>query len=221
MVFLAVSQLPGTGLREVDALVGFVAGMLPLAVLAALLALGRLSFWELLVILVLALGLAALFAFEGRFALAAPFKAAAALALGRMLGDQVLERWWLVLMVLVALLVDAWSVFAGPTRAVVESAPSVLDYLLVHFPALGHAGPATGIGMSDFVFVGLLAAGAARTRLPPRVALVAMLLSFALTLTAGILLRRPLPALPFLGLAFLVVVASAYLRERGQGRAAG
>jgi hypothetical protein len=140
----------------------------------------------------------------------------AALAFGRLLGREVPQALWLVLAAAVAFAVDIWSVFAGPTRVVVERAPVVLDYLVVHFPGLGLSGPATGLGMSDFVFAGLLCAGAAATGLRPRATLAAGVASFPLTLILALAINRPLPALPLLCAAFIAVNADVLI---GRARA--
>jgi hypothetical protein len=213
LAFWAIAASPGPESTRSAGLAGFVLGLLPLAVLAAALLLSAFSTGGLVVMLTAGLLLGLLLSAAGYFFLASAFKALAALALGLLLGREVLKAWWLALAAALAFLVDIWSVFAGPTRAVVERAPQALDYLVVHFPGLGIDGPAAGLGMSDFVFLGLLSGGAATTGLRPRATLAAGLASFVLTFLLALASGRPLPALPLLCLAFLAVNADRLLRR--------
>jgi hypothetical protein len=200
-----VRVLPSTGSSGADALVGLAVCLVPMSWVS----------WEVVrapvrpsVLWMLFLGGAALgflCSFAGWALVAAPFKVVAAVAAGRLLGRQMVESWWLALVALVALLADVWSVFAGPTRVIVERAPGVLDYLLVNFPALGGTSGGFGLGMSDLFFLGLFLTGCARTGLRPRATLFAAGAALLVTVLLAFLLERALPALPLLSLAFLAV----------------
>jgi hypothetical protein len=144
-----------------------------------------------------------LLSFAGAPSLAAPFKVVAAVAAGRLLGRQMVEGWWLALVALVALAADAWSVFAGPTKVIVERAPGVLSYLLISFPALGGTSGGFGLGMSDLFFLGLFLTGAVHTGLRPRATLFAAAAALLATVVVALLLDRALPALPLVSLSFL------------------
>ena len=118
---------------------------------------------------------------------------------------QVAAAWWLAAFAGVAILADAWSVFAGPTRKVVEQAPRVLDYVLVHFTPLGGPLAGLGLGMSDLVFLALFLAGSRALGLNVRAGYAAMLGSFVVTVMLAVWWKPAVPALPLLSLAFLAV----------------
>lgn len=211
VVAWAVSALPLPVPQTVALMLGFLVVLTAMAGIFAFFVGASVPGAALAVLLPAGLGVGAALSAAELFSLAAPFKVVGALALGTLLGREVAERWWLVAAAVVALAVDLWSVFAGPTKAVVEEAPQLLSYLLVHFPAFGSPGPATALGTSDFVFVGLFAAGARRTGLPVGPSLAVMLASLPATLLLALSLGRPLPALPLLCLGFLAVHGRALL----------
>ena len=200
-----------------DALVGFVVCLAPVFLLAwsaVKASLRDRALWA----LVLGGAVAGfLLSWAGWVIPAVPFKVVAAVAAGRLLGRQMAEGWWLALVALVALAADSWSVFAGPTRLIVEKAPGVLDYLLIHFPSLGNSSGGLGLGMSDLFFVGLFLAGISVTGLRTRATFWAMAAAFVATVVLALLTDRPMPALPFLSMAVLAVNAD---RLWGSARAA-
>jgi hypothetical protein len=214
VVSLAISALPMPGSLLLRALLGFLVTLVAMGGLVAVFVCfgprPGLLLGLLLVGLVTGWGLSA----AGFYFAAAPLKVIAGLSLGTLLGREITERWWLLAAAGVALAVDMWSVFAGPTKAVVEGSPGLLNFLLVHFPAFGVPGPATALGTSDFVFVGLFAAGARRTGLGVGRSLAVMLASLPLTLLLAVALGRPLPALPLLCLAFIGVNARDFYTRR-------
>ena len=148
-----------------------------------------------------------------------PFKVTAAVLLGTLLGRVMEAPSWLLLAAVVAFLADLWSVFVGPTKVVVEKAPVVLDYALVHFPMLGSTEPGAGLGMTDLLFVAVFVAGSRRVGLRPLASFLAMLGSFVLTLLLTITLDRALPALPLLALAFLAANADLFYKRARAWRA--
>jgi hypothetical protein len=204
LVYVGVGRLPSSGWDALDAFVGFAAALVVLGGMCWTVV-GRLLPSRLLGILAVGglVGGGAL-SWAGLLALAAPVKAIGALSLGCLLALQLDRAWLLVLIALLAFLADIWSVFAGPTRVIVERAPGVLDYLLVHFPAMGYAGPGTALGMSDWVFLALFTVGSRLNGLRPRATFAAMMVSLGVTFLITMAFRRPLPALPLLGLAFLL-----------------
>lgn len=104
----------------------------------------------------------------------------------------------------VATISDVFSVFAGPTRALVREDSPALDFLLLIFPAFGQpAGFALGI--SDFIFLALFAATASLLGLRYPLTLAAGLAATLLAMVCGLILRQPLPALPFIALSFVAV----------------
>ncbi len=212
VLFLMLPGIPGPGPIKVDAFIGFGLGLLPVLLLAWTIARGRMGARVVGALtgvgLAGAVGLSAL----GWLVLAVPFKVVFAAGLGRLLGRQVGEPLWLALVAVVALIADIWSVFAGPTRVVVEQAPGFLDYLLIHFPLLGHSGPGMGLGTSDVIFLALFAAGSARAGLRPVVGFAAMACSLLVTVVVALLWKSALPALPFLSIAFLLANADLLVK---------
>ena len=216
-VYMLIGALPGTGSLELDASVGYLAGATLMAVLAWLIA-GRphsVRFLGLAIGLGLAVGLA--LSWAGLLGMAAPFKIVAAVSAGYLLALQLDQAWILLLIAVLALFADIWSVFAGPTKAVVEKAPGLLDYLLIHFAGLGSNLPGVALGMSDLVFLGLFTVGSRTTGLRPRASFAAMLLSLVVTFAVTMGTRRSLPALPLLGVAFIIANADLFWARRPRG----
>jgi hypothetical protein len=109
-----------------------------------------------------------------------------------------------LLIVAVATASDLFSVFAGPTRTLVEEDSPALDILLLVFPTFGSA-LGFGLGVSDFVFLALFAAASRFLNLRYFATLLCICFATFLAVTAGLLLERPLPALPFIAIAFALV----------------
>ena len=110
--------------------------------------------------------------------------------------------------------VDMYSVFAGPTKEIVEERPDVLDKVGIAFAAPGYEQAAV-IGTTDFIFLGLLGGAALRYDLRPRLTLPLLALSFSVTLLLTYWLERELPALPLLSAAFLLPNLDRVLPRRG------
>jgi hypothetical protein len=111
-----------------------------------------------------------------------------------------------LIIVLAAIASDLFSVFAGPTRVLVQEDSPVLDALLLVFPTFGSA-LGFGLGVSDFIFLALFAAASRFLDLRYAATLLSIYFGAFLAVTAGLLLQRPLPALPFIALAFVLVNA--------------
>lgn len=210
-LFVSLSRIPGLGPIETDAFLGFALGLLPVVLLAWVVARGSMSARAVGVLAAVGIVGALALSAVGWLVAAASFKVVFAAGVGRLLGFQVGEPLWLAVVAVVALLADTWSVFAGPTRAVVEGAPGVLNYLLVHFPILGRPGTGMGLGMSDLIFLCLFATGSARAGLRPRGGFVAMACSLLVTVAVALLWKPAIPALPFLSVAFLAANADLLL----------
>ena len=115
-----------------------------------------------------------------------------------------------LLIVVVATASDLYSVFAGPTRELIEENSPALNLLLLVFPSFGSA-LGFGLGVSDFIFLALFAAASSFLDLRYLATLVSVCLATVLATAAGLLLERPLPAIPFIAIAFLVVNADLIL----------
>ena len=111
-----------------------------------------------------------------------------------------------LIIVFAAIASDLFSVFAGPTRVLVQEDSPVLDGLLLVFPTFGSA-LGFGLGVSDFIFLALFAAAGRFLNLRYVATLLGVCFAAFLAVTAGLLLERPLPALPFIAIAFVLVNA--------------
>jgi hypothetical protein len=117
-----------------------------------------------------------------------------------------------LLIVAVATASDLFSVFAGPTKTMVEEDSPVLDFLLLVFPTFGSP-LGFGLGVSDFIFLALFAAASRFLNLRYLATLLGLCLATFLAVTAGLLLERPLPALPFIAITFVLVNLDLILRS--------
>ena len=218
-LFLLLPRLPGPGPLEVDAFLGFALGLLPVLFIAWTLVRGLLPAALLGALVVGGLVVSSLLSQQGLFLTAVPFKVILAAGGGVLLGRQVAEAWWLAAVAAVAIVADIWSVFAGPTKVVVEKAPLMLDYLLIHFPLLGSSGAGMGLGISDVVFLSLFTAGSACAGLRPVAGFVAMGVSFLVTVMVALAWKPAIPALPLLAVAFLVVNMGPLVEKARSARA--
>ena len=141
VVDLVVGRLPGSSSPTFNAAVGFIVSLGAVGVLAWRLLSLPLSPWQAAGVALVALAVAVGLSRLGWIWPAVPFKVTAAVLLGTLLGRVMEAPSWLLMAAVVAFLADLWSVFAGPTKVVVEKAPVVLDYALVHFPMLGSTRP--------------------------------------------------------------------------------
>jgi hypothetical protein len=120
---------------------------------------------------------------------------------------------WILLVALLIVPVDIYSVFRGPTKVIVEQQPQVFDALSIAFPLLGEHNSAQ-LGLPDVLFFALFLGAAVRFGLRPGLTWVAMTLSFGATLALAVAADiAGLPALPLLSAAF--VLANADLVWRG------
>ena len=122
---------------------------------------------------------------------------------------------WVVLVASIIPWVDAYSVFFGPTKTIVNKHAHVFDVLSFAFAVPG--GGAFQLGVPDLLFFALFLAAAARFGLRVYATwfgLVAMLgLTIALTIWLEI---NGLPALPGIALGFLLPNADLLWRLRGR-----
>jgi hypothetical protein len=125
-----------------------------------------------------------------------------------------------LLVVFVAIGADIYSVFAGPTEALVRTESPLLDFLVLVFPTFGSP-LGFGLGLSDFIFLALFAAAARTLDLRYTATLLAVCTAAFLAVTAGLPLARPLPALPFIAMAFVIVNADLILASLTRRRYGG
>jgi hypothetical protein len=126
---------------------------------------------------------------------------------------------WVLLVALLIVPVDIYSVFRGPTKVIVEQQPRVFDALSIAFPLPGEHNSAQ-LGLPDVLFFALFLGAAVRFLLRPNLTWVAMTLSFGLTLVLAVGADiAGLPALPLLSAAFLLVNGDIiWRRMRAQRR---
>jgi hypothetical protein len=134
----------------------------------------------------------------------------AAACVGISLARYVTSVGTVLIIVLAAIVSDLFSVFAGPTRVLVQEDSPILDGLLLVFPTFGSA-LGFGLGISDFIFLALFAAASRFLNLRYVATLLGICFAAFLAVTAGLLLERPLPALPFIAIAFVLVNADLIL----------
>jgi hypothetical protein len=111
---------------------------------------------------------------------------------------------WVLLVALLIVPIDTYSVFQGPTKVIVEEQPQVFDALSIAFPLPGEHNSAQ-LGLPDVLFFALFLGAAVRFRLRPALTWLVMALSFGATLAIAVGAEvAGLPALPLLSAAFVL-----------------
>jgi len=111
---------------------------------------------------------------------------------------------WVLLVALLIVPVDIYSVFRGPTKVIVEQQPQVFDALSIAFPLPGEVNSAQ-LGLPDVLFFALFLGAALRFGLRPGLTWILMTLSFGATLALAVAFEiGGLPALPLLSAAFVL-----------------
>lgn len=111
---------------------------------------------------------------------------------------------WVVIVACVIPWVDAYSVWRGPTKHIVEHKENLFDNLSIAFPTMGQTS-ASHLGLPDVLFFALFLASASRFALRVPWTWLAMTLSFGVTVTCAVWWDLDgLPALPALSLGFLL-----------------
>jgi hypothetical protein len=125
---------------------------------------------------------------------------------------------WVLLVALLIVPVDAFSVARGPTKEIVENQPEVFNALSVSFPLPGQHASAQ-LGLPDILFFALFLGAAARFRLRVGWTWLAMALSFGTTLALAVAFDvSGLPALPLLSVAFVLANADLLWRSYRERR---
>jgi hypothetical protein len=120
---------------------------------------------------------------------------------------------WVVLVAAIIPWVDAYSVWRGPTKQIVEHHANVFGVLSFAFPVPGeHA--AANLGVPDLLFFALFLAAAARFSLRVYWTWVALVAALGLTIAATVWWDLSgLPALPGIALGFLLPNADLLWRR--------
>jgi len=122
------------------------------------------------------------------------------------------ELLWVLIVALIIPFVDAISVAAGPTKAIVNHHFEIYSGVAVAFLAPG--GRAADLGPPDILFFALFLAATKRWRLRPGWTWLAMTGMYSLTLVIANLTEvNGLPALPFLSFGFLLANADLLWRR--------
>jgi hypothetical protein len=124
---------------------------------------------------------------------------------------------WVVLVAFIVPLVDAYSVWRGPTKTIVNHHATVFSAFSFTFPVPGGT---TRLGLPDLFFFALFLGAAARFGLRVRLTWLALSLSFGATMSLAIWQDvGGLPALPLLAVAFLAPNADLVWRRLRRSRA--
>jgi hypothetical protein len=119
---------------------------------------------------------------------------------------------WVLLVALLIIPVDSFSVARGPTKEIVENQPEVFNALSIAFPLPGQHSSAQ-LGLPDFLFFSLFLGAADRFGLRVGWTWLAMSLSFGTTLALAVAFDvAGLPALPLLSAAFILTNADLIWR---------
>jgi hypothetical protein len=111
---------------------------------------------------------------------------------------------WVVLVALIIPWVDAYSVWRGPTKVIVDQHREVFTNFSFAFAIPGETS-AANLGLPDLLFFALFLAASARWALRPRLTWLLLTLSFGATLALAVWGQLGgLPALPLLALGFLL-----------------
>lgn len=101
------------------------------------------------------------------------------------------------------IVVDFYSVFFGPTKMMLESDSKAIDYLTISMPVFA-VDAASRLGASDIIFFSLFISMTLIYGLRRRLTAMAMALSLVATMVVGVTLDFGVPALPLLSLSFLL-----------------
>ena len=120
---------------------------------------------------------------------------------------------WVALVAAIVPWVDAYSVWRGPTKEIVNHHAHVFTTLSFAFPVPGGEG-ALSLGLPDLLFFALFLAAAARWRLRVTWTWLALTASLGATMALAVWLELDgLPALPGLALGFLLPNADLIWRD--------
>ncbi|MHB1381550.1 MAG: hypothetical protein ACYCXJ_04935 [Thermoleophilia bacterium] len=108
-----------------------------------------------------------------------------------------------VLISVLIIVVDFYSVFFGPTKMMLESDSRAIDYLTISMPVFA-VDAVSRLGASDIVFFSLFIAMTLVYGLRRELTAIAMALSLVATMVVGVTLDFGVPALPLLSLSFLL-----------------
>lgn len=100
--------------------------------------------------------------------------------------------------------IDVWSVASGPSSRLLADGTGAVDPLSFDLPAWGERGSAGHLGLSDALFLSMFAAWAWRYGFRRAATIVALTLGLLASLVLGVVLDRPIPALPLIAGGYLL-----------------
>lgn len=145
-----------------------------------------------------------------------PGSASLALLLGVIIVGVLIGRFALIdrdLLLLVAVLyivIDIYSVFFGPTQAILQRGGALLSALTIRFPVLGTDRVVPLVGATDFLVWAACAQAAYRFRFPYRRSHAALILGLLGSAILSIAVARAVPALPLMMAAYLAANARQF-----------
>ena len=124
--------------------------------------------------------------------------------IGKIVALGVSQRSYLVPLTLVASVTDLWSVWGGPTHAIIQET-AYFNYFLISYPLLGTKQVLPTLGLGDITFLALYFALLPQYKLKVRATSWAIIGAFSFTFLLSLLAGKGLPAIPFISAAFLLV----------------
>ena len=126
---------------------------------------------------------------------------AAAITIGWLVARGLKKPSYLITAAIVGALTDIFSVYAGPSRHILDS--DIFPYVSYQWGVAGQ-GVIPCVGAGDFIFLCLFFAGARRFRLDDRKTFFAMVAAFGLGYLSLALSPKGIPALPFMAAMLLL-----------------
>ncbi|MFN8471844.1 MAG: hypothetical protein U0822_06590 [Anaerolineae bacterium] len=108
------------------------------------------------------------------------------------------------------IIIDAYSVFLGPTQAIIARGGAALNLLTVRFPLLTTSRIVPSIGATDFLVWAAGLQAAYRFRFPYTASFAALALGLAAGALISAVTGRPIPALPLMMIFYLVLNRRAF-----------
>jgi hypothetical protein len=134
--------------------------------------------------------------------LAGAGKLLAAASVGLLAAAALDRSWQVALVALLIIGVDTWSVYAGPTHALLQGNPHRLSWFTIPLAGPGVSVTAE-IGAVDLLFLALFVGATLRFHLRPAVTIPLCVASLPVTLILANAVGHDLPALPLLAVAFV------------------
>lgn len=121
-----------------------------------------------------------------------------------------LDRDLLLMITVLYIVVDIYSVFFGPTQAIIARGGNLLAFLTVRFPILGTPRIASLVGASDFLVWGACLQAAFRFGFRYQASFIAILAGLFGSALISIIFQRAVPALPLMMVGYLMVNAREF-----------